>query len=290
MTTTLVILLLSLLALLLLSLLAYAAGRAGRRKAQAPERVVPRQRPEGCCGQHETCERESLLAAVSREVEYFDDEELDAFQGRPSDAYRPHEVEQFEEVLTTMREDEVPAWVRSLQLRGISLPDELKDQVLLIVGEMRRFLRDSGMVKVTRRVRELAIIALKKKDQLQSQLNREPTVEEIAAAMGTPKEDVVLAMEAIMEPSSLNDSVYSDGRENICLMDQVQDKISESDWLDEMLLRQAMEALSDREKKILSLRFFAGKTQVEVSRAVGISQAQVSRIEKGALQRIKQQM
>ena len=100
----------------------------------------------------------------------------------------------------------------------------------LIVGEMRRFLRDSGMVKVTRRVRELAIIALKKKEQLQSQLNREPTVEEIAAAMGTPKEDVVLAMEAIMEPSSLNDSVYSDGRENICLMDQVQDKISESDW------------------------------------------------------------
>lgn len=160
----------------------------------------------------------------------------------------------------------------------------------LIVGEMRRFLRDSGMVKVTRRVRELAIIALKKKEHLQSQLNREPTVEEIAAAMGMPKEDVVLAMEAIMEPSSLNDSVYSDGRENICLMDQVQDKISESDWLDEMLLRQAMEALSDREKKILSLRFFAGKTQVEVSRAVGISQAQVSRIEKGALQRIKQQM
>ena len=153
MTTTLVILLLSLLALLLLSLLAYAAGRAGRRKA-APQNsggaagsarsdaggidsAAPRQRPEGCCGQHETCERESLLAAVSREVEYFDDEELDAFRGRPSDAYRPHEVEQFEEVLTTMREDEVPAWVRSLQLRGISLPDELKDQVLLIVGEMR---------------------------------------------------------------------------------------------------------------------------------------------------------
>ena len=153
MTTTLVILLLSLLALLLLSLLAYAAGRAGRRKA-APrnsggaagsarsdaggtDSAAPRQRPEGCCGQHETCERESLLAAVSREVEYFDDEELDAFQGRLSDAYRPHEVEQFEEVLTTMREDEVPAWVRSLQLRGISLPDELKDQVLLIVGEMR---------------------------------------------------------------------------------------------------------------------------------------------------------
>ena len=93
-----------------------------------------------------------------------------------------------------------------------------------------------------------------------------------------------------MEPNSLYDPAYSDGRENICLIDQVQDKTSESDWLDEMLLRQAMEALSAREKKILSLRFFAGKTQVEVSQAVGISQAQVSRIEKGALQRIKTQM
>ena len=129
-----------------------------------------------------------------------------------------------------------------------------------------------------------------KKEELQNSLGREPTVEEIAAAMQQPKEDVVLAMEAIMEPSSLYDPAYSDGRENICLIDQVQDKTSESDWLDEMLLRQAMEALSAREKKILSLRFFAGKTQVEVSQAVGISQAQVSRIEKGALQRIKTQM
>lgn len=160
----------------------------------------------------------------------------------------------------------------------------------LIIGEMRRFLRDCGMVKVTRRVRERAIAALKKKEELQNALNREPTVEEIAAAMGQPKEDVVLAMEAIMEPTSLYDPAYSDGRENVCIIDQVQDKTGVSDWLDEMLLRQAMEALSDREKKILSLRFFAGKTQMEVSRVVGISQAQVSRIEKGALQHIKTQL
>lgn len=160
----------------------------------------------------------------------------------------------------------------------------------LIIGEMRRFLRDCGMVKVTRRVREQAIAALKKKEELQNTLNREPTVEEIAAAMGQPKEDVVLAMEAIMEPTSLYDPAYSDGRENVCIIDQVQDKTGVSDWLDEMLLRQAMEALSDREKKILSLRFFAGKTQMEVSRVVGISQAQVSRIEKGALQHIKMQL
>lgn len=160
----------------------------------------------------------------------------------------------------------------------------------LIIGEMRRFLRDCGMVKVTRRVREQAIAALKKKEELQNALNREPTVEEIAAAMGQPKEDVALAMEAIMEPTSLYDPAYSDGRENVCIIDQVQDKTGVSDWLDEMLLRQAMEALSDREKKILSLRFFAGKTQMEVSRVVGISQAQVSRIEKGALQHIKTQL
>ena len=160
----------------------------------------------------------------------------------------------------------------------------------LIIGEMRRFLRDCGMVKVTRRVREQAIAALKKKEELQNALNREPTVEEIAAAMGQPKEDVGLAMEAIMEPTSLYDPAYSAGRENVCIIDQVQDKTGVSDWLDEMLLRQAMEALSDREKKILSLRFFAGKTQMEVSRVVGISQAQVSRIEKGALQHIKTQL
>ena len=160
----------------------------------------------------------------------------------------------------------------------------------LIIGEMRRFLRDCGMVKVTRRVREQAIAALKKKEELQNALTRDPPVEEIAAAMGQPKEDVVLAMEAIMEPTSLYDPAYSDGRENVCIIDQVQDKTGVSDWLDEMLLRQAMEALSDREKKILSLRFFAGKTQMEVSRVVGISQAQVSRIEKGALQHIKTQL
>lgn len=135
--------LLLLLSLLLLCLFAYAAGWLLRRRSSSPAEAAPsepasRPRPEGCCGRHEVCEKESLLAAVSREVEYFEDEELDAFRGRPSDAYRPSEVEQFEEVLTTMRENEVAAWVRSLQLRGVNLPDELKDQVLLIVGEMRQ--------------------------------------------------------------------------------------------------------------------------------------------------------
>ena len=90
-----------------------------------------------CCGQHEVCEKDSLLAAVSRDVEYYNDEELDRFRGRESHDYTPQEVEEFEEILTTMRDDEVAGWVRSLQLRGVALPDDLKDQVLLIVGERR---------------------------------------------------------------------------------------------------------------------------------------------------------
>lgn len=94
-------------------------------------------RPDGCCGQHEVCEKDSLLAAVSRDIEYYEDEELDAYRGRPSDEYTNEEVEQFQEVLYTMKSDEVAGWVRSLQLRGINLPDDLKDEVFMIVGERR---------------------------------------------------------------------------------------------------------------------------------------------------------
>ena len=131
-------------ALALLGILAFVLGKMRRfRKpaspapdggaAPAPEAA----RPEGCCGQHAVCEKDSLLAAVSRDVEYFEDEELDRFRGRPSAGYTPEEVEEFEEVLTTMRPDEVPAWVRSLQLRGVNLPDSLRDDVILLVGEQR---------------------------------------------------------------------------------------------------------------------------------------------------------
>lgn len=119
--------------------LGFASERRERRRAAsgAPPVPPPPPRPEGCCGQHEVCEKESLLAAVSREIEYYEDEELDAFRGRAADAYSDAEVEQFREVLYTMREDEVAGWVRSLQLRGIELPDGLKDEVFLIVGELR---------------------------------------------------------------------------------------------------------------------------------------------------------
>ena len=131
-------------ALVLLGILTFVFGKMARfRKPASPapdggaESEPESARPEGCCGQHAVCEKDSLLAAVSRDVEYFEDEELDRFRGRPSAGYTPEEVEEFEEVLTTMRPDEVPAWVRSLQLRGIELPDSLRDDVILLVGEQR---------------------------------------------------------------------------------------------------------------------------------------------------------
>lgn len=160
----------------------------------------------------------------------------------------------------------------------------------LIFGEIRRYLRDYALIRVSRSTRDLAYRAMQAKEKLQVNSGREPSVEEIAQELNSSKEDVVLALEAIVEPSSLYEAVYSDGRDNIYLMDQIRDTDTDSDWLDELLLRQAISRLSEREKKILSLRFFAGKTQIEVSRVIGISQAQVSRIEKAALERIKQQL
>ena len=160
----------------------------------------------------------------------------------------------------------------------------------MIIGEVRRYLRDHGMVRVSRSIRDTAYKAMQVKEELTKENRREPTVKEIASAMGCPKEDVVLALEAIVEPASLQEPVYSDGRDTIYMMDQVKDSCTDSDWLGEISFRQAVESLGEREKKILSLRFMAGKTQIEVSREVGISQAQVSRIEKGALERIKKQL
>lgn len=131
-------------ALVLLGILAFVFGKMARfhkpaspAPSEGPGASPESARPEDCCGQHAVCEKDSLLAAVSRDVEYFEDEELDRFRGRPSAGYTPEEVEEFEEVLTTMRPDEVPAWVRSLQLRGVNLPDSLRDDVILLVGEQR---------------------------------------------------------------------------------------------------------------------------------------------------------
>ncbi|MDR0531872.1 MAG: RNA polymerase sporulation sigma factor SigG [Oscillospiraceae bacterium] len=159
--------------------------------------------------------------------------------------------------------------------------------VPMIIGEIRRYLRDNNAVRVTRSMRDTAYHAMQARERLGCQWQREPTVEEIAAELGLKKEDVVLALESIVDPVSLYDPVYSDGSDTIFVMDQIGDRRTEESWIDEMMLRQSMQALSPREKKILHLRFMQGRTQMEVAKEIGISQAQVSRLEKGAIERIK---
>lgn len=159
--------------------------------------------------------------------------------------------------------------------------------VPMIIGEIRRFLRDNNSVRVSRSMRDTAYRAMQIKEQLTNKNNHEPTVEEIAKIMEMPKEQVVLALEAIVEPVSLYEPVFSDGNDTIYVMDQIGDKNDDSTWLEEIAVKEAITNLSDREKRILSMRFFRGKTQMEVAAEIGISQAQVSRIEKGALDTIK---
>lgn len=162
--------------------------------------------------------------------------------------------------------------------------------VPMIMGELRRYLRDSGSVRVSRSMRDTAYHAMKAKEELTISLNREPTVEEIAKALGEEKESVVLALEAIVEPVSLYEPVFSDGTDTVYVMDQVGDKSDDTDWLEEIVFKEALKKLSDREKRILSLRYMRGKTQMEVAEEIGISQAQVSRIEKGAIDSIKREL
>ena len=159
--------------------------------------------------------------------------------------------------------------------------------VPMILGEIKRYIRDNNSVRVSRSMRDTAYRAMQLKEQLTAENNCEPTVEEIAAKMKLPKEDVVLALEAIVEPVSLYEPVYSDGMDTVYVMDQIGDTSDEATWLEELAIKDAIRGLSDREKKILGLRFFKGKTQMEVAEEIGISQAQVSRIEKGALNTIK---
>lgn len=159
--------------------------------------------------------------------------------------------------------------------------------VPMIIGEIRRHLRDNNSVRVSRSMRDTAYRAIQAKEKLSNELQREPTVEEIARELDVKKEAVVLAMEAIVEPVSLYEPVYNDGGDAIYVMDQIGDNNTADSWIDEILLKQAIENLSEREKRILNLRFMLGKTQTEVAQEVGISQAQVSRLEKGVLKKIK---
>lgn len=160
--------------------------------------------------------------------------------------------------------------------------------VPMIVGEIRRYLRDNSSVRVSRSVRDTAYKVLQAKEKLMAQSQKEPTVEEIAKELGIPREEVVGALDAILDPVSLYEPVYSDGGDTICVMDQVKDnKNTDESWLEHITLKDAIHRLPERERHILNLRFFEGKTQMEVSGEVGISQAQVSRLEKNAINQIR---
>ncbi|MCL6631679.1 MAG: RNA polymerase sporulation sigma factor SigG [Alicyclobacillus herbarius] len=159
--------------------------------------------------------------------------------------------------------------------------------VPMIIGEIRRYLRDNNPIRVSRSLRDIAYKALQVRDQLTNQKLREPTIMEIAEVMNVPKEDVVFALDAIQDPVSMFEPIYNDGGDPIYVMDQIHDeKNLDSNWVEGIAIREAMRKLSDREKKILSMRFFEGKTQMEVAEEIGISQAQVSRLEKAAIQRM----
>ena len=163
--------------------------------------------------------------------------------------------------------------------------------VPMIAGEVRRFLRDSSAVRISRSMRDTAYKVLKAREEFTRTHMREPTVEEIANLLGIQREEVVFALDAIADPVSLYDPVYSDAGETVCVMDQVKDdRNNDERWLEHIALHDAISRLSDREKTILDLRYFQGKTQMEVSGEIGISQAQVSRLEKNALKRIRENL
>ena len=162
--------------------------------------------------------------------------------------------------------------------------------VPMIIGEIRRYLRDNNSIRVSRSLKDTAYRAMQIKEKLTNQSLNKPTIEEISKEMGMEKHEVVLALEAIVDPVSLYEPVYSDGGDTIYVMDQIGDKSDDINWLDELSMKEAITHLNDREKKILSLRFFQGKTQVEVAKEIGISQAQVSRLEKCALTKVKKEI
>ena len=163
--------------------------------------------------------------------------------------------------------------------------------VPMIIGEIRRYLRDNSAIRVSRSMRDTAYRVLQAREKLQREQQREPTVEQIAHELGIRREEVVFAMDAVCDPVSLFEPIYSDGGDTMCVMDQVRDnKNTDEDWLEQIALKEAMARLSKRERQILALRYSDGKTQMEVSSEIGISQAQVSRLEKNAIKSIKKNM
>ena len=161
--------------------------------------------------------------------------------------------------------------------------------VPMIAGEVRRYLRDNSAIRVSRSIRDVAYRVLQCKEAMLATMSREPTLEEIAKELDLSTEEVSQALDAVCAPVSLYDPVYSDGGDTIYVLDQVRDNKNgtELDWMDELSIRDSIRSLGEREKRILHLRFLRGKTQMEVAKEIGISQAQVSRLEKGALEHIK---
>ncbi len=159
--------------------------------------------------------------------------------------------------------------------------------VPMIIGEIRRYLRDYNPIRVSRSLRDTAYHAMQIKEQIINETQKEPTVEEIAERLGIKRENVVIALEAIVDPVSLYEPVYYDAGDTIYVMDQIGDSNSDVNWIDEILLKKSINDLGEREKRILSLRFMNGMTQTEVANEIGISQAQVSRLEKCAMDKIK---
>jgi len=172
---------------------------------------------------------------------------------------------------------------RGLRLSTYAVP--------MIIGEVRRYLRDNSAMRVSRSMRDTAYKVLQAKEAYMAQNQREPTVDEIARMLQLRREEVVFALDAIVEPVSLYEPIFSDGGDTICVMDQVRDtKNTDEHWTERIALKEAVSHLTQREREILDLRFFQGKTQMEVSMEIGISQAQVSRLEKGALQQIRREL
>lgn len=161
----------------------------------------------------------------------------------------------------------------------------------MIIGEIRRYLRDNSTIRVSRSMRDTAYKALQAKEAFMREHQREPTIIELAKALDMKKEDIVFALDAIMEPISLFEPVFSDGGDTICVMDQVGDlKNTDEHWLEQIALEEAIHSLTEREQRIVHMRFFEGRTQMEVAEEIHISQAQVSRLEKGALESIRKQI
>jgi RNA polymerase sporulation-specific sigma factor len=179
--------------------------------------------------------------------------------------------------------------IKAIDNFDVSLDIQLSTYAVpMIIGEIRRYLRDNNMVRVSRSVRDLAYKVLQVKEKITKETGKEPTIDEIAKALEVEREEVVMSLDAIQDPVSLQEPVYNDGNDSIYVMDQVKDKKNtDENWAESLTISEAIKHLSDKEKTIIDKRFFKGRTQMEVAAEIGISQAQVSRIEKSALLHIK---